>query len=207
MFVRYGFLERSSHYKKKARRRRLVQPFLLASAEDGVAVSGGSSQSGGSSSSSSSVGEVRAKLAAAAGSLQEESYCNGLVQSLHDAARTLEFAVKEKITPPRFSWFSATWLGADRNAWLKTLSYQVCAFLFTECVVLSMLDLSLHNLILQASLYSLLQAVNEISSRGNNRDEDVNVFVQRRYCLILPFYMQTASFSRNYISLTALVDC
>ncbi|CAG7877863.1 unnamed protein product [Brassica rapa] len=139
LFVRYGFLERSSHYKKKKARRRLVQPFLLASAEDGVAVNG------------SSVGEVRAKLT---GSLQEESYCNGLIQSLHDAARTLEFAVKEKITPPRFSWFSATWLGDDRNAWLKTLSYQ-------------------------ASLYSLLQAVNEISSRGNNRDEDVNVFVQR----------------------------
>lgn len=112
--MRYGFLERSSHYKKKKARRRLVQPFLLASAEDGVAVNG------------SSVGEVRAKLA---GSLQEESYCNGLIQSLHDAARTLEFAVKEKITPPRFSWFSATWLGDDRNAWLKTLSYQVCVFL------------------------------------------------------------------------------
>ncbi|KAJ0263818.1 Uncharacterized protein HA466_0022750 [Hirschfeldia incana] len=141
LFVRYGFLERSRNgllnKKKKARR-----PFLLASAEDGVAVNG---------SSQSDIGEVRAKLA---GSLQEESYCNGLIQSLHDAARTLEFAVKEKITPPRFSWFAATWLGADRNDWLKTLSYQ-------------------------ASLYSLLQAVIEISSRGNNRDEDVNVFVQR----------------------------
>ncbi|KAG2272269.1 hypothetical protein Bca52824_066824 [Brassica carinata] len=146
LFVRYGFLERSSHYKKKARRS-LVQPFLLASAEEGVAVNG-SPQSGGSN---SAFGEARAKLT---GSLQEESYCNGLIQSLHDAARTLEFAVKEKITPPRFSWFSATWLGADRYAWLKNLSYQ-------------------------ASLYSLLQAVNEISSRGNNRDEDVNVFVQR----------------------------
>ncbi|CAH8359929.1 unnamed protein product [Eruca vesicaria subsp. sativa] len=142
LFVRYGW---SRNYKKK-KGRRLVQPFLLASAEDGVAVNG-SNQSG----SSSGVDEVRAKLT---GSLQEESYCNGLIQSLHDAARTLEFAVKEKITPPRFSWFSGTWLGGDRDAWLKTLSYQ-------------------------ASLYSLLQAVNEISSRGNNRDEDVNVFVQR----------------------------
>lgn len=113
--MRYGFLERSrngSHFKKKKARRRLVLPFLLASAEDGVAVS--------------AFGEARAKLT---GSLQEESYCNGLIQSLHDAARTLEFAVKEKITPPRFSWFSATWLGADRYAWLKTLSYQVCVFL------------------------------------------------------------------------------
>lgn len=56
-----------------------------------------------------------------------------------------------------------------------------------------MLDLS-YIVDLQASLYALLQAVNEISSRGNNRDEDVNVFVQRRYCvinllLIWHFYM------------------
>ncbi|ESQ48887.1 hypothetical protein EUTSA_v10020029mg [Eutrema salsugineum] len=146
LFVRYGFLERSKNclnrqsFNKK-RSRRLVQPFLLASAEDGVAVNG----------SPQSRSSMRAKFT---GSLPDGNNCNGLTQSLHDAARILEFAVKEKITPSRFSWFSATWLGADRNAWVKTLSYQ-------------------------ASLYSLLQAVNEISSRGNNRDEDVNVFVQR----------------------------
>lgn len=33
----------------------------------------------------------------------------------------------------------------------------------------------------QASAYSLLQAASEISSRGDGRDGDINVFVQRRY--------------------------
>lgn len=50
----------------------------------------------------------------------------------------------------------------------------------------------------QASLYSLLQAVNEISSRGNYRDEDVNVFVQRRYCVS---YLLNLEFDMNPICL------
>lgn len=33
---------------------------------------------------------------------------------------------------------------------------------------------------MQASVYSLLQAASEISSRGDGRDRDINVFVQRR---------------------------
>lgn len=33
----------------------------------------------------------------------------------------------------------------------------------------------------QAAVYSLLQAASEISSRGDSRDRDVNVFVQRRF--------------------------
>lgn len=32
----------------------------------------------------------------------------------------------------------------------------------------------------QAAVYSLLQAASEISSRGDSRDRDINVFVQRR---------------------------
>lgn len=40
---------------------------------------------------------------------------------------------------------------------------------------------------LQASVYSLLQAANEVASRGDDRDKDVNVFVQRRYCISLAF--------------------
>ncbi|KAL1204689.1 hypothetical protein V5N11_017305 [Cardamine amara subsp. amara] len=147
LFVRYGFLERSKYClnrqpfnKKKSRR------LVLASADDGVAINGSSQPR-----SSSKFGVMRTNFT---GSIQEENNCNGLIQSLHDAARTIELAVIEKITPSRFSWFPVTWLGADRNAWVKTLSYQ-------------------------ASLYSLLQAVNEISSRGNYRDEDINVFIQR----------------------------
>ncbi|XP_010486821.1 PREDICTED: uncharacterized protein LOC104764910 isoform X2 [Camelina sativa] len=138
LFVRYGYLEKS-----KIRR---SQSLVLASAEDGVAINGSPKPRSGSDSV-----EVRTSFT---GSVEYENCCDGLIQSLHDAARTLELAVIEKISPSRFSWFSVTWLGADKNAWVKTLSYQ-------------------------ASLYSLLQAVNEISSRGNYRDEDINVFVQR----------------------------
>ncbi|OAP05185.1 hypothetical protein AXX17_AT3G11490 [Arabidopsis thaliana] len=138
LFVRYGFLERSN--KKKSQR------LVLASAEDGVAINGSPQPR-----SSSNLEDMRTSFT---GSLQDENNSNGLNQSLHDAARSIELAVKEKITPSRFSWFPSTWLGADKYAWVKTLSYQ-------------------------ASLYSLLQAVNEISSRGNYRDEDINVFVQR----------------------------
>jgi hypothetical protein len=172
LFVRYGFLERSN--KKKSQR------LVLASAEDGVAINGSPQPR-----SSSNLEDMRTSFT---GSLQDENNSNGLNQSLHDAARSIELAVKEKITPSRFSWFPSTWLGADKYAWVKTLSYQ-------------------------ASLYSLLQAVNEISSRGNYRDEDINVFVQRRYCtnylLNLVFDMNT-TFQFVFllpISLSQLLPC
>ncbi|KAE8711122.1 hypothetical protein F3Y22_tig00110303pilonHSYRG00263 [Hibiscus syriacus] len=47
------------------------------------------------------------------------------------------------------------WIGVDRNAWVKTFSYQ-------------------------AAVYSLLQATIEIASRGDSRDRNTYVFVQRR---------------------------
>ncbi|KAF2535618.1 hypothetical protein F2Q70_00006562 [Brassica cretica] len=123
--------------------RRTMQPFPLASADDGVAVNG--------TPHSDDVEELGAKLS---GSIQDEYNCDELVQSLHDAARTFELAVLKKISSPKLPWFSSAWLGVDRNAWVKTFSYQ-------------------------ASVYSLLQAANDFSSRGINRDEDLNVFVQR----------------------------
>lgn len=119
LLVRYGFLERSLKRQPLKRSRRLVQPFLRASADDKVVVNGSPQ-----SRSSSDFGKLRANFT---GSVQDESNCNGLIQALHDAARTIELALKEKIAPSRFLWFSATWLGADRNAWVKTLSYQVRA--------------------------------------------------------------------------------
>uniref|UniRef100_A0A1J3EFU5 LETM1 domain-containing protein YLH47, mitochondrial n=1 Tax=Noccaea caerulescens TaxID=107243 RepID=A0A1J3EFU5_NOCCA len=153
LFVTYDVLETNNYFlhrklfgnKKMSwyKSPRTVQPFLLASAEDGVAVNG--------SRASDDVEEMRAKLT---GSLQDEYNCDGLIQSMHDAARTFELALKEKISSSKLPWFSAAWLGVDRNAWVKTFSYQ-------------------------ASVYSLLQAANEVSSRGNNRDKDLNVFVQR----------------------------
>ncbi|KAL1196958.1 hypothetical protein V5N11_024756 [Cardamine amara subsp. amara] len=126
--------------------RRRTVPLLLASAEDGVAVNGSRQSRAGND-----VEEMRAKLT---GSLHDEYSWDELIQALHDSARTFELALKEKISSSRLPWFSAAWLGVDKNAWVKIFSYQ-------------------------ASVYCLLQAANEVSSRGNNRDNDLNVFVQR----------------------------
>ncbi|KAF5207230.1 Letm1-like protein [Thalictrum thalictroides] len=117
-----------------------------ASSDDGIAVNGAPQTS-----SSSDMEEFRVKLNQ---SLQSEDYSDGLVQSLHDAARVFELAIKEQSSLSKISWFSTAWLGVDKNAWVKALSYQ-------------------------ASIYSLLQAASEISSRGDGRDRDINVFVQR----------------------------
>ncbi|XP_030548555.1 uncharacterized protein LOC115753863 isoform X2 [Rhodamnia argentea] len=126
--------------------RRLGQPYPLASSNDGVTVNGSPQAS-----VSSDVEEIRVILDR---SLDGEDYNNGLVQSLHDAARICELAIKERSSQSKISWITTAWLGVDRNSWVRTLSYQ-------------------------ASVYCLLQAASEISSRGDNRDRDVNVFVQR----------------------------
>ncbi|KAI3851711.1 hypothetical protein MKW92_000912 [Papaver armeniacum] len=119
---------------------------LLASSDDGVTVNGTSQ-----SSPDGGVEEMRVKLDQ---SLQGEDYSDGLIQSLHDAARVFELGLIKQISLLKSSWFSAGWLGVDKNAWVKSLSYQ-------------------------AALYSFLQAASEISSRGDQRDRDINVFVQR----------------------------
>ncbi|KAK4348327.1 hypothetical protein RND71_031082 [Anisodus tanguticus] len=82
-------------------------------------------------------------------SVQGEENGSGLVQSLHDAARVIELGIRQQGSLSRVSWFSTAWLGGDRTGWIK------------------------------ASVYSLLQAANEISSRGDERDNDINVFTQR----------------------------
>ncbi|XP_021636362.2 uncharacterized protein LOC110632440 isoform X2 [Hevea brasiliensis] len=120
--------------------------FCFATADDGVTVNGSPPAS-----TSTNVDEMRVKLDH---SLQGEDYGDRLVQSLHDAARVFELAIKEQGFLSKLSWFSTSWLGADRNAWVKTLSYQ-------------------------ASVYSLLQAACEISTQGEGRDRDVNMFVQK----------------------------
>ncbi|KAK4343213.1 hypothetical protein RND71_039029 [Anisodus tanguticus] len=101
---------------------------------------------------SSDMEEMRLKLDL---SVQGEENGSGLVQSLHDAARVIELGIRQQGSLSRVSWFSSAWLGGDRTGWIKVLSYQ-------------------------ASVYSLLQAANEISSRGDERDNDINVFTQRR---------------------------
>ncbi|XP_057976816.1 uncharacterized protein LOC131163965 [Malania oleifera] len=102
-------------------------------------------------STSGDVEEMRVKLDQA---LQTEDYSDGLVQSLHDAGRIFELSIRRQSMSQKISWFSTAWLGIDKNVWVKALSYQ-------------------------ASVYSLLQAASEISSRGDRRDRDINVFVQR----------------------------
>ncbi|KAJ0714714.1 hypothetical protein HanPI659440_Chr13g0492551 [Helianthus annuus] len=128
----------------KSRRTRHILPF--ASADDGVTVNGSSQIS-----TSGDVDKLRVKLDE---SLQNEEYNSALIQSLHDAARVYELAIKEQVCASKLSWFSTAWLGIDQTAWVKALSYQ-------------------------ASVYSLLLAACEISSRGDRRDRDINVFVQR----------------------------
>lgn len=100
--------------------RRVGHLAILASPDDGVTVNG-SPQAG---TSGGDVDVMRAKLDQ---TLQSEDCNDGLVQSLHDAARTFELAIKEHSSFSRVSWFTTAWLGVDRNAWVKTLSYQVCA--------------------------------------------------------------------------------
>ncbi|KAL8113466.1 hypothetical protein AgCh_020686 [Apium graveolens] len=126
----------------KTKRIRSLLPF--ASADDNVTVNGSSQPS-----TSSDAENLTLKFDQ---SLRGEDYDTGLVQTLHDASRLFELAIKQKSS--KTSWFSTAWLGVDRNSWLKALSYQ-------------------------ASVYSLLQAGCEISSRGDGRDRDINVFVQR----------------------------
>ncbi|XP_021765422.1 uncharacterized protein LOC110729935 isoform X1 [Chenopodium quinoa] len=130
-----------SHKPKKAR-----NIFLFASADDGVTVNGSPEAS-----TSKDVEAMRISLDQA---LKNEDYKNGLVQSLYDAARFFELSIKEQSSLSKMSWFSAAWLGVDKNAWAKTLSYQ-------------------------ASVYALLQAANEISSRRDGRDREINAAVQR----------------------------
>ncbi|KAK6942567.1 hypothetical protein RJ641_027944 [Dillenia turbinata] len=139
----FGFRQHCSGSRKSRRMRHL---FPFASADDGVTVNGSPQAS-----TSTAVEDMRVKLDQ---SLQSDDSSAGLVQSLHDAARVFELAIKEQGSLSKLSWFSTVWLGIDKTAWVKELSYQ-------------------------ASAFSLLQAASEISSRGDGRDRDINVFVQR----------------------------
>ncbi|CAM6031588.1 unnamed protein product [Sphagnum compactum] len=100
--------------------------------------------------------ELRFKLGAAAmpsgGGGGEQS--KNLVHVLHETARVLQSALEEQKALTRGSWFAQKWLGFDKNAWMKSLAYQV-------------------------AVHSLLQAVEEIAARGEGRDRDTHIFVHR----------------------------
>ncbi|KAG5253065.1 LETM1 and EF-hand domain-containing protein [Salix suchowensis] len=138
-----GYKKLNLAYRKT---RKMDCPYPLVSADDGVTVNGSPSAS-----TSSDVEEMGLKFNH---SLLGDDSTDKLVQSLHDAARVFEVAIKEQDSLSKFSWLSTAWLGVDRNAWVKTLCYE-------------------------ASVYSLLQAAHEISFQGDGRDRDVNIFVQR----------------------------
>ncbi|XP_028549160.1 uncharacterized protein LOC110115753 isoform X3 [Dendrobium catenatum] len=126
---------------------RWIAPFtLLAYSDDSVAVNGTPQKS-----PASDTEDMRFK---SDHSLQSENLSSVLVQALHDAARAIELAFLEHTSSSKSPWFSKTWLGVDKSAWIKILSYQ-------------------------AAVHSLLQAAIEISSRGDGRDRDINLFVHR----------------------------
>ncbi|KAL6644637.1 hypothetical protein ACP70R_016245 [Stipagrostis hirtigluma subsp. patula] len=136
------------------RTRRIVHIIPLASDDDGNGVSvNGVPQVG----STSDMEGIRLKLDKA---LQTEDISSGLVQSIHDAARSIELAFLDHSKSSKNSWFRKTWLGIENNAWIKSISYQ-------------------------AAVDALLQAVIDVSSRGNGRDRDINVFVQRSLSRLL----------------------
>ncbi|XP_062192700.1 uncharacterized protein LOC133896167 isoform X2 [Phragmites australis] len=136
------------------RTRRIVHIIRLASDDDSNGVSvNGVPQVG----SISDMEEIRLKLDKA---LQTEDISSGLVQSIHDAARSIELAFLDHRKSSKDYWFPKTWLGVENNAWIKSLSYQ-------------------------AAVDLLLQAVIDVSSRGNGRDRDINVFVQRSVSRLL----------------------
>ncbi|WJX84860.1 hypothetical protein P8452_67387 [Trifolium repens] len=134
-------------YKPK----RKVKNLLFASSDDSVTVNS-EFQSQGSDTDATDLEKMRVKLNRPL--VDDVDFCDGLLQSLYDAARVFELEIKEENSLSRVSLFSTVWFGVDQNAWEKTLSYQ-------------------------AAVYSLLQAASEFSSQSDERDKNVNVFVQR----------------------------
>ncbi|KAJ1394544.1 LETM1-like [Sesbania bispinosa] len=104
------------YYLTFSKPKRMVNTLLFASADDGVTVNWNPQAS-----TSTDLEKMRLKLNS---SLVDEDFCDGLLQSLYDAARVFELAFKEQDSRSRLSWFSTAWLGVDRNAWEKALSYK-----------------------------------------------------------------------------------
>jgi hypothetical protein len=97
--------------------RRLTYGIARSSSDDSLTVNGAAQAS-----SSSEVEKMRIKLDQV---LENNDLSSGIVQSIYDASRAIELAFLEHSSVPKSSWFSRTWLGADRFAWIKSLSYQV----------------------------------------------------------------------------------
>jgi hypothetical protein len=101
------------------RSRRIAHIIPLASDDNGNGVPvNGVPQVG----STSGMEQIRLKLDKA---LETEDISNGHVQSIHDAARSIELAFLEHDKSSKGPWFSKAWLDVDNIAWIKSLSYQV----------------------------------------------------------------------------------
>ncbi|GJW91767.1 LETM1-like protein [Tanacetum coccineum] len=125
--------------------RRVGYIFPFATADDGLTVN--------ASPQASTSGDVEDLRVKEDQPLKHEDYNIALVQSLHDAARVFELAIRGQSSVSKLSWFSFFWFGVDQNARLQALSYQ-------------------------ASVYSFLLAAYQISSRGNGKNRDINAFIQ-----------------------------
>ena len=124
------WLEVRKHWSPFHKPRKMVYFAPFASTDDGIEVNGTPQAS-----PNSGMEEMRAKLNQ---SLQGENVSSGLVHSIHDAARAIELAILQHSSSSKASWFSKAWLGLDKNAWVKTLSYQVShAISFNQCKFLS----------------------------------------------------------------------
>ncbi|XP_012569671.1 uncharacterized protein [Cicer arietinum] len=151
--VLVGYREYSLKFYKPWRK--VKNNLLFSSSDDGLTVN--EESQGSSSSNTTDLEKMRLKLSKP---LVDDDFCEGILQSLYDAARVFELAMKEQNSFTKESWFSTAWFGVDRIAWEKTLSYQ-------------------------AAVYSLLQAASEFSSQSDGRDKNVNVFVQRSLLRLL----------------------
>ena len=89
----------------------------------------------GSASQNGNAGEVRGRSDGArsgggggggGGEHQQQQGQGGqsLVHALHEAATVFQFAMEEQEALTRGPWFAQKWLGIDKNAWMRGLTYQ-----------------------------------------------------------------------------------
>ena len=98
---------------------RPLNSYQISSANDNVAVDG---------IPRASSSEVEKTAVQVEQPTEGEDISSRLVQSLHDAARSVELALTEYSSSVKSSWFSKAWIGVDKNAWTRTISYQVIHF-------------------------------------------------------------------------------
>lgn len=130
-----GWLEIKKIHSPIYQARRMTQSIALASTDDSVVVNGTPQAT-----SNSEVEEMRIKLDEY---LQGDDLSSGLVQSIHDASRAVELAIQEHSSLSKSSWFSKAWLGVDKNAWIKRLSYQVHCIIYQKLLLVHFLLLDL----------------------------------------------------------------